>query len=176
MDLLDNAGMDGEYLTVAEASARLGVGEKRLRRWLAKPGNEGLTLASVRMRKTGPVNVAVLPADLLERISLELHPGPQGAGQPADEATGTTRTESGQKRQKAGTPNTDGVVLEMLQARLSDLQSALDAERQNNARLADSLQMLRDVLRDSQEEVCQLRALASPPPKPRRWPWQRGNG
>lgn len=174
-DLLDNAGMDGEYLTVAEAAARLEIGEKRLRRWLARPGNEGLTLASVRMRKTGPVNVAVLPADLLDRIASELHVGVDGTSSTAGGATQTTGTESGQKRQKAGTPNADGIVLEMLQARVADLQSALESERQNTARLADSLGLVRDVLRDTQEEVRQLRALSAPPAKQaRRWPWQRG--
>jgi hypothetical protein len=165
-------GVNDEYLTVAEAAGRLGVGEKRLRRWLARPGNEGLTVASVRMRKTGPVNVAVLPESLLERIASELHPGAQDTGQ---RPTGTTATESGQKHRKAGTDNTDGIVLELLRARVEDLQSALDAERQNNARMADSLELLRDVLRDSQEEVRQLRALAPPAEnKRRRWPWSRG--
>lgn len=164
--------MDGEYLTVAEAAARLAIGEKRLRRWLARPGNEGLTLASVKMRKTGPVNVAVLPVELLDRIASELCACVDGASSTAAGPTQTTWPESGQKRQKAGTPNADGIVLEMLHARLSDLQSALDAERQNTARLADSLALVRDVLRDTQEEVRQMRALSAPPAKQaRRWPW-----
>lgn len=175
VDLLDNAPMDGDYLTIAEAASRLGIGEKRLRRWLARPGKEGLTLASVRMRKTGPVNVAVLPAELLERISAEFQDALSGGREGAAGATGTTGTEQGQKRQKAGTANTDERVMEALESRLADLQAALESERQNNARLAEALSLVQGVLKDSQEEVRQLRALAPPPPpqKAFRWPWIR---
>lgn len=176
VDLLDNAGMDGDYLTISEAAARLGIGEKRLRRWLARPGNEGLTLASVRMRRTGPVNVAVLPTELLERIAADLQPAHEAGRGGHSEGTGTTGPEQGQKRHKPGTGNADDRVLEALESRVADLQAALESERQNNARLAESLALVRDVLRDNQEEVRQLRALTAPPearPMPW-WRWRRG--
>jgi hypothetical protein len=159
-----------EYLTVAEAAGRLGVGEKRLRRWLAKPENEGLTIASVRMRKTGPINVAVLPAAILGTIAEQLRPAPRD---PQESDTGTTRTEQGQNRPKGGTPNGDNLLLETLQARVDDLQAALESERQNSARIAESLALVRDILKENQEEVRQLRALAAPERKAAWWQWRR---
>lgn len=115
--------MSDQGHTIADAARALGIGERRLRRLLARPEYAARTLTVERLTRTGTRQSVTVPADLFEEIrqrveieenaaNVDSIPDTDKRGQPA---------EAGQQR-GATLTRTEGMLAQLLAARERDVE------------------------------------------------------
>jgi hypothetical protein len=139
-------------ITIAEATRRLNVSERTLRRVLARPEYTGRTVTQHRQTKTGTRDTCLLPADVLSDLAAHFaswetpaDTGTENTAQTVANA-GNTGTDS---RENTGTTQATADVRLVVatyerliteqQARIADLTTALEHERITGRTLADAL-------------------------------------
>ena len=146
-----------EALTIAEASALLGISERSLRRWFAAPENAAetrrITRQERRQTRTGSRIATVVLVSEIERIRDALHPG-EGPGIPSPERRQERGENAGNKYGASPTlpPLSDPLVEELrrqieakdqeMRERLAEQSATIEDLRQTKdallQRLADS--------------------------------------
>jgi hypothetical protein len=170
-----------ELLTIAEAAARLGIGERRLRRLLAREENAARTVTVTRRTRTGTRTCAALPIDLLLEFQAEIERGENAANVDSDSDTANVdsgATNAARTRREPGGQSMALAavyervlrererVIEAQAAQIETLLAALEAERESRRAAADAL---------AREQT--LRAIQPAPEERQRrrawWPWRK---
>jgi hypothetical protein len=129
-----------EWISVAEAAQRLGVTERTLRRLLCREEYAAQTRQETRQTRTGTRQTTLFPAALLPRLAQHFEKWENAAKHGAKNGAGIRRN----ALNTAG-PNTALVMqtyerlLAEKEARLGELQAALDHEREQSKRLTEAL-------------------------------------
>jgi len=131
-----------EIVTIAEAARRVGITEQKLRRLLARPEHAGRTLSRTHRTRTGTRRATVLPEGLIAdlRSLLERETNATGTG-----TQGAEPSEEGAAERAAGvfTGEAPGPLVRALigqyEARISELTTALEHEREQGRRLVEAL-------------------------------------
>ena len=145
-------GIEGaQGITIAEAARRLNVSERTLRRALGRPEYTGRTLAKYQQTRTGTRETCLLPADVVSDLAAHFlsweTPADTGNEYAAQHPKNTGNAGTEESENAGARPASMALVVttyERLiteqQARIVDLQTALEHEREQSRRLADALQ------------------------------------
>ncbi len=147
-----NEGPDSGLLTVADAAARLGVTEQRLRRLLAREEYAPRTVTRTRRTRTGTRQARMLPEALVVEIGDALT-SEENAPDAYTTGTDTGRAEGKQQRARHDAPNATG-----------DMRLAALYERQLQDK-NEEIAFLREQLALAQQNLSReqtLRALPAP--------------
>lgn len=138
---------DSDLLTIADAAAALSVGEKRLRRLLAKPEYRDRTWTLPTETRTGTRTAVHVPRDLLTdlRARFEIQESRDNGDRDTDE---DTPAERGHPEKRTGTASSASL------GTVSTLQVAAIYEQ----RLAAEQESHRQVLAAKDETIAELRA------------------
>ncbi len=153
--------------TVAEAAARLGVTEQKLRRLLARPEHAGRTVSRTHRTQTGTRRAAMLPEGFIGELAalLERERNRPGNTPPNTPGTETEHSEhsgeaSGERAEHSAgvfTGEAPGPLVRALigqyEARISELTAALEHEREQSR-----------TWREAHHRAQTLLALAAPVP------------